>query len=87
MYLKRTLLIDLLKRHSIDIALLLETFLSNDDDLYLRGNKIYRSIKPNTRKGTVIVVSNQLSLETVKVMHNTRHIRKGWIKGQVYLHN
>ena len=67
-YIKRLLIIDLLRSKEIDIACIQETFLIKDDPLYFEGYKIFRD-ENNTkrRKGVLILISKKLDIETQRV--------------------
>ena len=59
-YTKKQFLIQLLLENDIHIALIQETFLGQDDKLYIKGFKIFRSGGISYRKGVAILVSNTL---------------------------
>lgn len=65
---KRGILAQLLITRKIDIAFIQEIFLSKDGRLYIRGWKVIRSDRVSRRKGTLILVKDQLVTRTTKVM-------------------
>ena len=67
-YLKRVLLMDILRSKEIDIAFLQETFLLKKDSLYFEGYKIYRDDNEvQRRKGVAILVSTKLDIECQRI--------------------
>ena len=68
-YLKKLLIIDLLRSKNIDIALIQETFLIKGDKLYFSGYKIYRDENNfSRRKGTAILVNSPLALNVIELL-------------------
>ena len=55
-YTKRLYLTQLLYEENIHIALIQESFLTNDDKLYIKGYKVYRSDNTTHRKGVIILI-------------------------------
>ena len=74
---KRTFLISTLSTKSIDIAFIMEHFLSSTDKLYLRGYRIYRSNGPIRRKGCAIMISTAIncSVEILTSDYNGRYLK------------
>jgi len=67
-YLKKLLIIDLLRSKNIDVALIQETFLIKGDKLYFNGYKIFRDENYlNIRKGTAILVNSALNVECSRI--------------------
>ena len=67
-YLKRILLIDILRSKRIDVALLQETFLIKKDPLYFEGYKIYRDDNEmQRRKGTAILINTKLDVDIQRI--------------------
>ena len=74
-YHKKIFLIDVLR--DIDIALIQETFLIEDDKLYIEGYKIYRADNQIRRKGVAILVNSKLDLDCIKLAQdpNGRYLK------------
>ena len=67
-YLKRILIMDILRSKEIDIALIQETFLIKKDPLYFEGYKIFRDDNEiERRKGTAILVSTKLDIDIQRI--------------------
>ena len=67
-YLKRILIMDILRSKEIDIALLQETFLIKKDPLYFEGYKIFRDDNElQRRKGTAILVNTRLDIDIQRI--------------------
>jgi len=67
-YLKKLLIIDLLRSKNIDVALIQETFLIKGDKLYFNGYKIFRDENYlNRRKGTAMLVNSALNVEFSRI--------------------
>ena len=67
-YLKRILLMDILRSKKLDLALLQETFLIKKDPLYFEGYKIYRDDNEiQRRKGTAILINTQLDVDIQRI--------------------
>lgn len=49
-YSKKIVLIELLRKHNIEVAFLQETFLKDEDSLYIQGYKIYRGNNRTVRR-------------------------------------
>ena len=59
-YTKRLFLTQLLYDEEIHIALIQETFLTDDEKIYIKGYKIYRSNGISHRKGVAILIAENL---------------------------
>ena len=67
-YLKRILIMDVLRSKEIVIALLQETFLIKKDPLYFKGYKIFRDDNElQRRKGTAILVNTRLDIDIQRI--------------------
>ena len=66
-YMKKIFLLDLLRNFDIDVALLQETFLIEEDKLYIEGYKIFRADNQIRRKGVAILISNKLDVDATKL--------------------
>ena len=66
-YYKKILLIDILRSKDIDLALLQETFLIEEDKLYIDGYKIYRADNQIRRKGVAILINTKLDIDYTKI--------------------
>ena len=66
-YYKKIMLVDILRSNEIDIALLQETFLIEEDKLYIEGYKIYRADNQIRRKGVAILINTKLDVECIKL--------------------
>ena len=56
-YTKRLFLTQLLIEEDIHIAMIQETFLTQDDKIYIKGYRIFRSNGQAHRKGVAILIS------------------------------
>ena len=61
------MLVDILRSNENDIALLQETFLIEEDKLYIEGYKIYRADNQIRRKGVAILINTKLDVERIKL--------------------
>lgn len=50
-----------MRKNEVDIGVIQETFLTKEDELYIRGSKIYRGDNTTRRKGVAILVNSQES--------------------------
>ena len=66
-YTKKLFLIETMLVNKIHIALLQETMLKDNDKMYIKGYRIYRS-NSEFRKGTAILISNSIDAQTYVVM-------------------
>ena len=66
-YTKKLFLIETMLVNKIHIALLQETMLKDNDKMYIKDFRIYRS-NSKFRKGTAILVSNSIDTQTYVVM-------------------
>ena len=66
-YYKKLLLVDILRSKDIDIALLQETYLIKEDELYIEGFKIYRGDNQIRRKGTAVMINTKLDVDCTKI--------------------
>ena len=64
---KKIFLLDVLRCYEIDIALIQETFLIEEDKLYIDGYKIYRADNQIRRKGVAILINTKLNIENIKL--------------------
>lgn len=60
-------MIDILRSKDIDLALLQETFLIEEDKLYIDGYKIYRADNQIRRKGVAILINTKLDIDCTKI--------------------
>ena len=76
-YFKRIFLLDMLRSNDIDIALLQETFLIEQDKLYMDGYKIYRADNQIRRKGVAILINTKIDVESTKLASdpNGRYVK------------
>ena len=76
-YFKRIFLLDVLRSNDIDIALLQETFLIEQDKLYIDGYKIYRADNQIRRKGVAILINTKIDVESTKLASdpNGRYVK------------
>ena len=65
---KKICLFDLLRNFDIDIALLRETFLIEEDKLYIEGYKIFKADNQIRRKGLAILINNKLDIDSTKLV-------------------
>ena len=56
-----------MRRYDIDIALIQETFLIEEDKLYIEGYKVYRADNQLRRKGVAILINSKLDLDCIKL--------------------
>ena len=67
-YLKRILVMDLLRNKEVDIAFVNETFLLKTDKLYLEGYKIFRDDNCiQRRKGVAIIINRNLNINIQRI--------------------
>ena len=66
-YTKKLFLIETMLVNKVHIALLQETMLKDNDKMYIKGYRIYRS-NSEFRKGTAILISNSIDAQTYIVM-------------------
>ena len=76
-YFKRIFLLDVLRSNDIDIALLQETFLIEQDKLYIDSYKIYRADNQIRRKGVAILINTKIDVESTKLASdpNGRYVK------------
>ena len=56
-----------MRGYDIDIALIQETFLIEEDKLYIEGYKVYRADNQLRRKGVAILINSKLDLDCIKL--------------------
>ena len=64
---KKIFLLDVLRCYEIDIALIQETFLIEEDKLYIDRYKIYRADNQIRRKGVAILINTKLNIDCIKL--------------------
>ena len=65
---KKKFLSSLLQNHEIDIAFIQETFLSPTDKWFIRGYRIIRSDNFSRRKGSAILINEQLNVSVRRLL-------------------
>ena len=74
-YSKRTILARILKEKSIDIAFIIESFLSPEDPLYIRGYKVIRADNALARRKGVVILANQEITCSYNILEKSPHGR------------
>ena len=64
---KRMMFVDMLETKGAEIGCLMETFLTEEDPMYVKGWRIYRSNNQVRRKGVAIFIKTTIDAEIAKV--------------------